>query len=428
MTSSRDVGQAPRRASLVAAPCLLFVGVVACTPAPAVVEHAPRPEQLWSEARPEACRFALNRPYNHRLLRVTPSTGEVVALEGCDRAHCVDGTPSIVITRDAREATKQHVGFHTGRTLVVENGDPRLRGTFRGVLAGNDTVFTVESAVENGVENNIENRSLVATRGEGAPRVMPFPPLVDREIVVRGRVSGDVTYVHVIEPRGNPARREGARTRWLAHRADSGWQPSDRPVFDDDRVCGTLRADASGFVFEGLDGRVLPLVTTPERDLHLDARCVGDSVLFSSWRKRRVERVDLGAWTTTAAALPRGHRVFFVDDAVYTFHPTEGVYVVDGVTPTLHFAFAPGRDVTGALPPQGAWLERMDFTNAKEKLLVLTRYRTETCELVDRVAIVDVAAKSARTVRDGLGFRVMPVAAKGDLYVVEADAETSSVE
>jgi hypothetical protein len=400
------------------APMLLLVLLVGCSSRTEEPMHASGAEALWGERRPAECRMVLSRPTANRLLRVAMD-GTVTEEGPCPSARCILGAEHVVLTPDPLDPARVRALYDDGHVIGLARVDSRiLRDPFPGLLTSGSSIFMLDG--HDAAFSLIDRSS-----DDAAPVAMPT--LAPHERLLGVKVTDDAVYLRLGPLRPAPAQLPRG-DRWVMAR-DGTFVESGAPVVVENRLCGVVESDGAGSVLVRPDGvRAQVMHQKRVEQSKTDVSCFGNTVSFISSRPTFVERVDLDTLKATRVVLPNAFRAWTDGETIYALHPTEGFFVVEGTERAPLLLRRPGADLAGAPVPDGYTLERVDFVAKGTHVLVLERFRTPMCELVDLVHLADLSTRNVKTVRGGYGLRVAPESAAGAFWLVESDQETSTVE
>jgi hypothetical protein len=359
----------------------------------------------------------LNRASDHRLLRVSlDGTVNEVAL--CTGAKCMMSAEHLAVLPEGERTGAVRVLFDDGLAFTIhETPSTPVHSQFGGVLAHGSTVLHAEGA-----------DALTLIRRSPARRTrLPMPSLSSNERIHAMVATDDDTYLRIGDVRRRRDVPEGQRQRWVVFR-DGSYAPSFAPLVDDGRLCGGLERTDVGTVFVRPDGARVSLQSDLHQKGERQQRCEGDHISIASFQPTYVEWIDARALTTKRVELPNVLRVWTSGTTIFALHPVDGFVRIDDQGHTPLITRRAGHDLAGTAFPRGAVLERVDFKAEGTHVIVLERLRLPTCEIVDRVHVVDLQSQRVTSVRDGRRLSVSPEYAAGAFFIVEAEKETSTVD
>lgn len=345
------------------------------------------------------CAGVLLEAQERRILRFTPE-GEPLPELPCPRPFCICGNANQLATYD--EAGQLHVAFLNGEGITIPGAFcPRAHFGSGGVMAvgrrNRLTLYADDGAFRG------ESVDVPLAEGEGIVGITRVKEAVWVTVTGCAPDEGTLPSVRQIVLRGDPS----------PYRLDV----RDRGG----RVVGHFHEDGAGRA----------RLTLGEREVELPALAppleLAGGFFDGEWVYATVGE------HTTLAVPPRSRPFLFQQRPGSAVAMTEaGPFrigkdgstsrIVEGGSETL-WERVPGRDLTGAPLPNGARVEQVKMSHWRTKLAFLERIRLQTCEVEDRVHLVEAGTTAFKTLRSGKGMRSHAVWGDGTLHVVEADVE-----
>lgn len=355
----------------------------------------------------DECRYTVLKPERQQL-RTWDGGFLDEALPCFGRSLCVAGAERTRVYRSAPERLTIEVGerryertARTGRIRRV----PHYRGLSHAIV-GNDAVALVHE------------RDLEVLTAEGEAR-FPLPELEPGEAYGGPVLVADGVGLSLVEheDQGLPVRPFLWLKRPSAGAAE-GTSAAGWPLVCEREVIGRLERGSDGWrvvLTRGFAATVAPPSPVPP------GVWVGrDELLVVQDDSVRVIGYD-GA--RSALELSDEDALVEVADRYYRVSVTDGVERLRGAGAETVIPRAPGHDLAGARLPDGAVVERLQESGDEERrIAVLERIRLPGCRVEDRLHIVDVEARTVRTIANDDRVRLHPRFTRGRLHVVEAEA------
>lgn len=358
------------------------------------------------------CAPTLRLPVSPRIMEVLDD-GSVHAGPPCASANCLAGAEGAWGFRDGT-STKIDVGAQHLELAAPIEGSARSRfaaqHAVRGFVVGRNV-----AVIDRGSELEIVTPD--ATR-----RVLA-PTLRDGELVHavwRDHESGEV-FLWARAP------KRGARGRVIALQAERTPPRLDAVAVGDERGAhvGWLLPSRNGepavVVRNSSGGRddVVTLAVDAPADISSAQLLAGRFVVRVAKRG-----FVLAADGSLVVELPSGFEVTAHNNVLYAINERApgGFHLVGahGLEPLL--VPRARTDLAGAPLPAGAQVERVEIAMAGTRALVVERVRLSTCTVEDKLVLVDLQTKTARTLASGDVVRLHPMLAGDRFRFVEADA------
>lgn len=368
-------------------------------------------QRQQEEAAPDVtddCRYTLLRPERQQL-RVWDGRFLDEDPRPCfDRSHCFAGRARTRVYPSADGLLAIEVGERRWERPVPSRPPPataRHHGLFH-ALAGDDAVVLVH-------ETELE----VLT--EAGSERFPLPTLARGEvlggpILAHGGVG--VTLLPDSAECGAPVRP----FLWLRPPSEGGAETAAlaRPLLRHEQPVGSLERAEDGWRVRLASGfSALAAPPSPVAP-HVS---VGEGEVFVV-EKDRARALSLDG-TSFELALGPHESVVEVGGRLYRLGLGSGIERVTAKGTERVLSRAPDADLAGAPLPKGAHVERQLYAADEERrLAVVERVRLPGCRVEDRVHVIDVAARTVTTLRDGEGVRLHPRFARGRLHFTEAEA------
>lgn len=353
------------------------------------------------------CAPTLRLPVSPRIMEVLDD-GSVRAGPPCATANCLAGERGAWGFRDD-VSTKIEVGAQRIELPLPTQGSAPSRyaaqHALRGFVVGEDIAI---------IDRGAEIEVITPTDTQR----LPAPTLAEGERALYARRDGDGrTFLWA-----RPSKR-GTRGRVIALQPLTRVKPSDEAT----SIWGPRDAHV-GWLLPSLDGTpasiqlddgvALPLAMEVPAGAS-SAKLIGSRFVLTADKRKFV----LSREGAIIAELPRDFDVVSRDDVIYAIDSRApgGLHIVgdNGLEPLL--VPRAGHDFAGALPA-GAITQRVEIAYEAGRALVSSRILLATCTSEDRLTLVDLSTKSARTIATGDVMRMHPTFAGDRFRYVEADA------
>jgi hypothetical protein len=352
------------------------------------------------------CEPTLRLPMSPRIVAVRED-GSLLVGPACATANCLAGAPAAWGYRGDDDTIHVVVGQRALQLPPAAGDAPPSRlaaqNAVRGFVIGRGI-----AVIDRGAELEI-------VLPESSVRV-PAPPLAGDEEIRSAWHIDDGVGLWIPNARPSQDFNPGRAIQVIPMKTPRPPKGRSRILDLDHHFVGQLVPGDPGSVLLTSGSTVRLSMAIPPLVSH--ARMVLDRFVVSLRNKSFIVGQD-GA---VIASLPLGAWVEAHAGVLYVVDKEASVFRVGERALTPWMVRAPGHDVAGMPLPDGSRVERTTMSMHDGRALVIERVRLRTCTVEDRVALVDIASKAARTLAGGDVVRLHPTFAGDRFRFVEADA------